>query len=218
MSSRQSMKSSQLSMKLDLTGWKAKCAPWMAQDGSLYQVTDVAPAPSKDFLQLFITPEMIHFRIWRIIPPTRADANQQPTDMKCTYDEFPDDTRMRGEIARTLGEHELHFVDRLILGHIDCLNRLPRKVLLRIIFNLDLTAVSKLGQVNRMFRELCSSDTVWSKIYMDHSTAPITQELLMLTDKRGWKEVFFMNKLQLQKTIHRMTDKKAKSGDTFLTS
>ena len=46
--------------------------------------------------------------------------------------------------------------------------------------------------------QLCSSDALWSKLYMQYTTQPITHELLMLTDKKGWKEVFFMNKVQLQ--------------------
>ncbi|KAH9512770.1 F-box only protein 36 [Bulinus truncatus] len=200
--------------------WSSICGPWLnKEDGSLYQRTAVAPAPSKDFLQVFVTVDQIIFRIWKIIPPTRADANQQPIEMKCTYLEFSDDDRMRGEIMRTLGEKELNYLDALLAGHIDYLNRLSRKILLRIIFNLDLTSILKLGQVNKMFRELCSCDAVWSKIYMDHTTQPITHELLMLTDQKGWREVFFMNKIQLQKYLHRQqtekTTKRLKFGEKF---
>ncbi|CAL1546619.1 unnamed protein product [Lymnaea stagnalis] len=179
--------------------WPAICKPWISKsDGSLYQKTATAPAPSKDYLQLFITMDHVIFRIWRIIPPTRADANQQPVELKCKFEEFCEDDKLRGEIERSMGLAELRYVDELVNGHIDYLNRLPRKVLLRIIFCLDLTSLSKLSQVNKQFRELCACDAVWSKIYMDHTTQPISQELLMLTDQKGWREVFFMNKLQLQ--------------------
>ncbi|XP_013067549.2 F-box only protein 36-like isoform X2 [Biomphalaria glabrata] len=193
--------------------WAEICEPWInKEDGSLYQRTCVAPAPSKDFLQIFITVDQIIFRIWRILPPTRADANQHPVEMKSNYTDFPDDDRMRGEIVRNLGEKELNYIDALIGGHIDYLNRLSRKVLLRIIFNLDLTSILKLSQVSKMFRELGSCDAVWSKIYMDHTTQPITHELLMLTDQQGWKEVFFMNRIQLQKFLHRQQEKTSKSN------
>lgn len=122
---------------------------------------------------------------------------------------------MRGDISRTLGERELIYLDRLIHGHIDYLNRLSRKVLLNMLYMLDLVTISKLSQVNRYFRELCSSDALWSKLYMQHTTQPITHELLMLTDKKGWKEVFFMNKVQLQMHLRRETDKPTSKEKRF---
>ncbi|BFZ06040.1 hypothetical protein BsWGS_09079 [Bradybaena similaris] len=190
--------------------WERRCQPWLNDDGSIYSRTDVAPAPSKDFLQLFITQNEIIFRMWKIIPPTRADAVQNPTQIVCQYSEFNEDEKLRSLIIRNMGERELNYVDRLIAGHIDCLNRLPRKVLLRIIFNLDLTSIAKLAQVNKLFRELCSCDALWSKLYLQHTTQPITQDLLMLSDQKGWKELFFMNKLQLQMLLKRQTEKAPK--------
>ncbi|XP_005109290.1 F-box only protein 36 isoform X2 [Aplysia californica] len=195
--------------------WEQKCQPWLSEDGSIYSKTDTAPAPSKDFVQIYITPNEIYFRQWKIIPPTRADANQQPVEMKCTYEEFPDDDGLRESISRNLGEREVSYVDRLIAGQIDYPNRLPRKILLRIMFNLDLTSIAKLSQVNKQFRELGGCDALWSKIYMEHTTQPVTQELLMLTDQKGWKEVFFMNKLQLQRNLRRQDPKPPKEKSSF---
>ncbi|GFN78679.1 F-box only protein 36 [Plakobranchus ocellatus] len=201
--------------------WEKQCKPWLAEDLSIYQRTDTAPPPSKDFVQIFVTTDEVVFRMWKIIPPTRADANQVPTENRATYSEFEEDTKMRGDIARTLGQRELDYVDRLIHGHIDYPNRLPKKALLHMLYMLDLVTISRLSQVNKYFRELCSSDALWSKLYMQHTTQPITHELLMLTDKKGWREVFFMNKVQLQMHLRRETEKptpKDKSTDFFLTS
>ncbi|CAG5114682.1 unnamed protein product [Candidula unifasciata] len=187
--------------------WERRCKPWLNEDGSLYSRTDVAPAPSKDFLQLFVTANEVIFRVWKIIPPTRADAVQQPSQTVCTYSEFIDDERLRATIARNFGEHELQYLDRLVAGQIDYLCRLPRKILLRIIFNLDLVSIAKLSQTNRLFRELCSCDALWSKLYLQHTTQPITPDLLMLSDQKGWKELFFTNKLQLQMMLKRQAEK-----------
>ncbi|GFR73261.1 F-box only protein 36 [Elysia marginata] len=195
--------------------WEKKCAPWLAEDGSLYQRTDTAPPPSKDFVQVFVTSEEIIFRMWKIVPPTRADANQAPHENRSNYLDFEEDTKMRGDIGRTLGEREVVYIDRLIHGHIDYLNRLSKKVILNMLYMLDLVTISKLSQVNRFFRELCSSDALWSKLYMQHTTQPITHELLMLTDKKGWKEVFFMNKVQLQMLLRRETDKPTSKEKRF---
>ncbi|RUS81821.1 hypothetical protein EGW08_010413 [Elysia chlorotica] len=202
------------------TVWYKRCAPWLAEDGSLYQRTDTAPSPSKDFVQVFVTPTEIVFRLWKIVPPTRADASQLPAESRATYAEFLEDAKMRGDIERTLGDRELAYLDNLLQGHIDYLNRLSRKVLLNIMYMLDLVTISKLSQVNKYLRELCSSDALWSKLYMQNTTQPITHELLMLTDKKGWKEVFFMNKVQLQMLLRRETDNpKSKDKSTvFLTS
>ena len=49
--------------------------------------------------------------------------------------------------------------------------------------------------------QLCFCDELWEKIYKIHNKQPITQELLVLVDQKGWREVFFTNKLQLQVSI-----------------
>ncbi|KAK3779166.1 hypothetical protein RRG08_037228 [Elysia crispata] len=200
--------------------WEKKCIPWLSEDGSLYQRTETAPPPSKDFVQVFVTTNQIIFRMWKIVPPTRADANQLPSENRATYMEFEEDAKMRGDIGRTLGEREVKYLDTLMHGHIDYLNRLSKKVLLNMMYMLDLVTISKLSQVNKYFRELCSSDALWSKLYMQYTTQPITHELLMLTDKKGWKEVFFMNKVQLQMLLRRETERPSSKDKStvFLTS
>ncbi|PVD18803.1 hypothetical protein C0Q70_21356 [Pomacea canaliculata] len=58
------------------------------------------------------------------------------------------------------------------------------------------------------------SNEVWEKIYLIYNKQPLSQELLMLVELRGWREVFFTNKLQLQMQLRRLATK----GETaFLT-
>nr|KAG5697914.1 hypothetical protein BaRGS_026852 [Batillaria attramentaria] len=48
------------------------------------------------------------------------------------------------------------------------------------------------------------SNDLWEKLYKIHNKQPITQELLMLVDQKGWHDVFFTNKLQLQMQMRRL--------------
>ena len=46
--------------------------------------------------------------------------------------------------------------------------------------------------------KLCHSCELWERIYRKYSETPITPELEMLAQEKGWRRLFFTNKLQLQ--------------------
>ena len=52
-------------------------------------------------------------------------------------------------------------------------------------------------QVNSFFRETCSSDLIWEELFFRHND-DVSEELIDLAMERGWKEVFFANKLHLR--------------------
>lgn len=60
-----------------------------------------------------------------------------------------------GNIKTVFGREMFNYVNNIVeKGKVDYLVRLPDKILLRIISNLDLESVSRLSQVNNLFRQV----------------------------------------------------------------
>lgn len=188
---------------------------WLNEHKALVDYTDVANAPSKDFYHVFVTPTQFIFRVWKIVPPTRADSHVPPYEFKNTYEEFKHDDRCQSEIVRLAGEPTLNYLLGIEEGRLDYICRIPREAQIRIILNLDLEDIQRLGRTCKMFRELCHSCELWERIYRRYSETPITPELEMLAAEKGWRRLFFTNKLQLQMQLRRL--KKHEGGHAFVT-
>ncbi len=109
-------------------------------------------------------------------------------------------------------------VRRIIAGNHDNFSRLPESVLLSICLYLDLSSLNSFSMVNSHLRDVCNSETLWEGLYRQHQGLP-SQEVISLAAERGWKTVFFMNKLQLQKELSRQRRLHVPSehSETFLT-
>jgi hypothetical protein len=83
-------------------------------------------------------------------------------------------------------------------GKLDILERLPEKVIEKIIGYLELEDISRLSQVNTFFRQLCRSDKIWMRLYKQYYSKEISKELLQLAERDGWRKLFFTNKIKLQ--------------------
>lgn len=98
---------------------------------------------------------------------------------------------------------------------------MPEPIIIKIVSYLALEDIAKLSQVNNQFREvcrilftylnisfsfhhykiffkLCRSDRVWILLYQKYYTRDITKELYSLAQKKGWRNIFFTNKIKLQ--------------------
>ena len=84
-------------------------------------------------------------------------------------------------------------LDRLD-GKIDHLNLLPDPLKYQIISHLPIEDVSSLSMTNQSFYRLCNSDKTWLKKFEN-----ISEELLNLGDEIGFKKLYFMNKMDLQR-------------------
>ncbi|KAK7484711.1 hypothetical protein BaRGS_00023996 [Batillaria attramentaria] len=182
----------------------ASYTPWLNEHGALVDYTDTARAPAKDFFQLFMTPSEVIYRMWKIVPPTRPENHPAPLEIRDTWEEFKHDERLHSEIQRVAGDRTVHYLMNIIEGHLDYLSRLPHDVLIKIMLMLDLESIAHLSMTCRLFREIGKSNDLWEKLYKIHNKQPITQELLMLVDQKGWHDVFFTNKLQLQMQMRRL--------------
>ena len=110
-------------------------------------------------------------------------------------------------------------VKRAASGNWDIFQRLSEDLLVAIVSLLDLQSIAQLSRVNQHLRELCNSNKLWETLYRIHQGQP-SREICSLAAELGWKTVFFMNKLQLQKEVsrRRREDFETPSSDfTFLT-
>ncbi|KAH3806044.1 F-box only protein 36-like isoform X2 [Dreissena polymorpha] len=181
----------------------ASLKAWLDHHGALVDYSDTAQAPCKDFYHIYVTPKEIIFRWWKIVPPTRADSNTPPSELRNSYDDFLHDERCHSEIQRLAGDPTLQYLIRLAEGHIDYLSRMPDNVLETIICDLELEDLVKLAATCKRFKKLCNSNTVWEKIFRREVETPVTPELEALAEKEGWKRLFYTNKLQLQMQLRR---------------
>jgi F-box protein 36 len=113
-------------------------------------------------------------------------------------------------------------VKKAASGKWDVFLRLGEDLLIAIVSLLDLQSIARLSCVNQHLRETCNCDRLWELLYRTHQGHP-SEEIGSLAAELGWKTVFFMNKLQLQKELSRrrrekLGDIESQASDfTFLT-
>jgi F-box protein 36 len=185
-------------------------ASLIRSDGVLFETTDVAPSPCKDFWQVLVTVNEVILRWWKI--SLRNDAKIAPGQLKESYQDFLDDYRAHSDIQMNFGKNTLEYVTRLAQGHIDYLPRLSDKLLINIIQFLGLDDISRLAVVSKQFNKLCQSDELWRSLYLGVSLAKCRTAdaaLETLAQEVGWRKLYFTNKLQLQVQLRRQKNKKS---------
>ncbi|XP_002733404.1 F-box only protein 36-like [Saccoglossus kowalevskii] len=192
----------------------------LIKDGVLLELTGQAPSPSKDYHQLLITRKEVIHRWWRI--SLRNDAKKvAPGELRETLEDFIYDDTLQAEIKRIFSESWCEYAKNLCQGNIDYIVRMPKPIQILMASYLELEDVASLAQTCKTFREVCNSDALWERIYEDNCDT-VTEEVRSLAQDVGWKELFFLNKLQLQVKLRRKRGKGQVSkgnGDTvFLTS
>ncbi|GCB73821.1 F-box only protein 36-like isoform X2 [Scyliorhinus torazame] len=173
--------------------------------GTLFEIRAQAPAPSKDYHQLLVTDSEVIWRWWKI--SLRSEfRNVYPGEQKNSYQDFLDDYTMQVHVGVIFGDEVLKYICNLCQHQFDYLNRIPQGLLMYIVSFLELEDIARLSQTSRKFETLCNSDKLWEHItsrYYDN----ITPDMKTLAFEVGWKEIFFTNKLQLQKKIRRRRKK-----------
>uniref|UniRef100_A0A8C5KM85 F-box protein 36 n=1 Tax=Jaculus jaculus TaxID=51337 RepID=A0A8C5KM85_JACJA len=118
------------------------------------------------------------------------------------------------QIALIFGTRILDYVFNLCEGKVDFLERLTDKLLLKIIFYLDLEDIARLSQVSHRFAKLCRSDMLWELI-VQSTFDTITPEMRSLAKDLGWRQMFFTNKLQLQRQLRKKKQKQGRQEEQF---
>ena len=169
----------------------------------LYDATAQVPSPSKDFCQILITEKGIVWRKWKITMRNFSRGKAPaPSEVIMTYEDFKYDKSLQSELELIFGREALKHMKRILEGSNDPLSCLPEGLMILIATYLDLQSINSLSQTNCHFHELCNSNALWEKLYAIHQGKP-SPEIKSLAQERGWKTVFFMNKLQIQKEISR---------------
>ena len=168
----------------------------------LFEISGQVPTPSKDFCQLLITEKGVVWRRWKITLRNIALQAPSPSEEIMSHEDLFEDKSFVTELEGIFGAEVLEQVKRIIEGSNDILSCLPEKLLIHLATFLDLQSVNNLSRTNRHLRELCNSDNMWEALYCTHQGQP-SPAVSALSFELGWKVVFFMSKLQLQKELSR---------------
>ena len=109
------------------------------------------------------------------------------------------------EIWRIFGPRTLDHCLNIVRGRLDWLSRLPLPIQIRILSCLTLEDIPHLSLVSKFFRTLCRHNELWKIFYArQHGRQTLeNRDLLHLAERRGWRHVFFTNRLKLQMELRR---------------
>ncbi|KAI2527319.1 F-box protein 36 [Homo sapiens] len=158
-------------------------ASWLPE--TLFETVGQGPPPSKDYYQLLVTRSQVIFRWWKI--SLRSEyRSTKPGEAKETHEDFLENSHLQGKF--------------------DFLERLSDDLLLTIISYLDLEDIARLCQTSHRFAKLCMSDKLWEQI-VQSTCDTITPDVRALAEDTGWRQLFFTNKLQLQRQLRKRKQK-----------
>ncbi|XP_059251462.1 F-box only protein 36 [Mustela nigripes] len=152
------------------------------------------------------------FRWWKI--SLRSEyRSTKPGEAKDSHEEFLENSHLQVQIALIFGARILDYVFNLCEGKFDFLERLSDNLLLNIISYLDLEDIARLSQTSRRFAQLCTSDKLWEKI-VKSTCDIITPDMRALAEDVGWRQMFFTNKLQLQRQLRKRKHRQGSQRDS----
>ncbi|XP_036768900.1 F-box only protein 36 [Manis pentadactyla] len=184
-------------------------ASWLPE--TLFEIVGQGPAPSKDYYQLLVTRSQVIFRWWKI--SLRSEhRSAKPGEVKETHEDFQGNSYLQIQIALIFGARIFDYICNLCKGKFDFLERLSDNLLLNIISYLDLEDIARLSQTSHRFGKLCKCDKLWEQIVQsacDH----ITPDMRALAEDVGWRQMFFTNKLQLQRQLRKRKQRQQDQTD-----
>nr|XP_057923030.1 F-box only protein 36-like [Doryrhamphus excisus]XP_057924112.1 F-box only protein 36-like [Doryrhamphus excisus] len=167
----------------------------------LFEISGRGPSTNKNFYNFVVTKSNVIWRWW-LISPRAVYRLSKPGQLILSYEDFLDDIKLQRELSVIFGTGTLQYAKALCQGQYDYLERLPDSLLLRIINYLELEDVGQLGRTSHRFRQLCGSEEFWEQA-VRRRCKTVSAEVSSLAREVGWRNIFFTNKLQLQKLISR---------------
>ncbi|XP_070476146.1 F-box only protein 36 isoform X2 [Equus przewalskii] len=154
---------------------------------------------------------LVIFRWWKI--SLRSEyRSTKPGEIKESHEDFLENSRLQVQVALIFGTRILDYVFNLCEGKFDFLERLSDNLLLSIISYLDLEDISRLSQTSHRFAKLCMSDKLWEQI-VQSACDNITPDMRALAEDMGWRQMFFTNKLQLQRQLRKRKQRQESQRD-----
>ncbi|XP_028656956.2 F-box only protein 36-like [Erpetoichthys calabaricus] len=174
----------------------------------LFEISQQATAPCKDFYQLLVTKKEVILRTWKVSNPCKREK-VWPTEDKKFHNEFLVDDYLQEHIKRVFGDDMLRYVTNLCQKHIDYIVRLPEALLMHIFSFLDWQDVKQVSKTCKKFQKVCKSDAFWEQaehacysktnVAMEGVSSAIQRKLVIFHRKRA-----LMN---LARTQRRMSTK-----------
>ncbi|XP_036441356.1 F-box only protein 36a [Colossoma macropomum] len=156
---------------------------------TLFTLSGQSLPPSKDLYQIIITHQQVIWRWWKV--SLRIEfRGAAPGELKLSHEEFLNDARLQHQVGMVFGPNVLGYTLALCQGHFDYLERLPDRLLLRILSFLDVQDICCLGQTSRRFRKLCDCKAVWESAIRSCSEE-ISENLEALAEQMGWRRIYF---------------------------
>ncbi|CAH3145117.1 unnamed protein product [Porites lobata] len=158
---------------------------------SIFEISGIGQAPSKDFFSLTVVNNSIIWRTWRI---SLRNEKTSPSETVQSWQEFTDTSngvRLQGEIRRVFGNDILSRVNSLVS---QCwLTYMKSDILVEIFVWLDVLDVVRLAQVCRAIHKVCSSEALWRRLFLKNFSV-IPTNIPSLAQDVGWKEAFRLNR------------------------
>jgi F-box protein 36 len=176
----------------------------LRKDGVLFECDGDAPSPSKDYGQLQITLDKVILRWWKITL-RNVEGSMYPGEIKDSYEDFYHDEVAQREIWRIFGQPTLNHCLNIVRGKYDWLTYLPSNVQIRILSYVNLDDIPQISLVSKTLRALGRHNDLWRIFYTRHygQNALENRDLIHLAERRGWRHVFFTNRLKLQMQLRR---------------
>lgn len=169
-------------------------------------------SPSKDYISIQMSQSdvIIHkFRISPINLKLQCGSSSVITE-KVSMEEF-----RNGELHQNIefyfGQLTLEHMINLANGKLDLFSHLPRKLLLKILNELSIEDLFSVSLTTKFFQNLCNDDIVWINKNKE-SGIDFNPELKKLGHEIGFKNLYFMNKIERQRRL-----RKIRESQTFLT-
>lgn len=180
---------------------------FLLEGGVLLDISSQAPSPSKDYVNLHVTTKEIHWHYWKINPRClKPDIHVPPSGLVTPLEDFQHDLDFQSEVQRIFGAPVLEYLKNLCKGHINYFDRLKKPLQIYIMSFMELEDIAALSCVSKHFKEICESDQLWEHL-VERFCDTISPDMRAYAQEVGWKQVFFTNKLQLQKEMRRQKNK-----------
>ena len=128
-----------------------------------------------------------------------------PGEIKDSYEDFYHDEVAQREIWRIFGQATLNHCLNIVRGKFDWLTYLPSNVQIHILSYVNLDDIPQISLVSKTLRSLCRHNDLWrifyTRYYGQHALE--NRDLIHLAERRGWRHVFFTNRLKLQMQLRR---------------
>ncbi|KAJ8919925.1 hypothetical protein NQ315_006454 [Exocentrus adspersus] len=171
----------------------------------LLQLYARASAPCRDYYGLTIAESCISINAWKITHGPHVTPKQK----FCPLEDVTQDKFLQEEIKNIFGATILEYILDLA-NNKRKLENLPTHLFLNVLRYLKINDVLNLIQTNKIFYELCNTDSVWCMMFTKVlNRSPSPDEKRMAFDY-GWREalkrrmtyirkVFNENKMKMKK-------------------